>query len=444
MQYSSLLGHTRELLLQIQAGGRPADAQIDSFFRSRRYLGSHDRRFIAETTYGTLRHLRFCETLCREALGAGTDGLSTEERAAFTVLVYHVRKGGNPVPSPADLKPLFTSDSAARVVEGFLARLKEASLPSGEQPGSFATEYSFPDWLAGRILESFGPETAARLCDALNSQAPLNLRVNSLKTNVAGCIERLKREGVEAHPSSHSPVGLTVARRLNIFRLQSFRDGLFEVQDEGSQLVGQLLDPKPTWKVMDACAGAGGKTLHLAAIMRNRGEIVAADVHDRRIRELRKRAARAGVSNVRMLMTDEALERESFAGFFDLVFLDVPCSGTGTLRRNPGLKWSLKETDIPELRDKQIAILERHRMFVKPGGLLFYATCSLLSEENEGVVGEFLSRHTDFEPADLVAYAGRTGLSSFISDNALRLFPHLHGTDGFFCVALQRKAGSHG
>lgn len=444
MQFSSLLGHTRELLVQIRSGGRPADGLIDSFFRSRRYLGSHDRRFIAETTYGTLRHLRFCEEVSQAALGTGETGFSPEDRAVFTVIAYHVRKGGNHLPSPADLKPLFKSDSAGRVVEGFLTRLPEASAPSDDPLQSFATEYSLPDWLARRLIDSFGRETAARLCDSLNSQAPLNLRINTLKTTVPECIERLRREGVEAHPSSHSSVGLTVAKRLNIFRLQSFRDGLFEVQDEGSQLVGQLLDPKPTWKVMDACAGAGGKTLHLAAIMKNRGEIVAADVHDRRIGELRKRAARAGASNVRMMLTEEAGDRESFTDFFDLVFLDVPCSGTGTLRRNPGLKWSLKESDIPELRDKQIAIMEHHRRFVKPGGLLFYATCSLLKDENEEVVGDFLSRHADFERADLAEYAQRTGLTSFISDNTLRLFPHTHGTDGFFCVALQRKTGSHG
>lgn len=444
MQFSSLLGHTRELLVQIRSGGRPADAQIDSFFRSRRYLGSHDRRFIAETTYGILRHLRFCEALSQAALGAEEAGLSAEDRAVFTLIAYHVRKGGNAAPSPADLKPLFRSDPATRVVEGFLVRLADASLPSGDPLQSFATEHSLPDWLAGRLIDSFGRETATHLCESLNSQAPLNLRVNSLKATVPECMERLKREGVEAHPSSHSSVGLTVPKRLNIFRLQSFRDGLFEVQDEGSQLVGQLLDPKPTWKVMDACAGAGGKTLHLAAIMKNRGEIVAADVHDRRIQELRKRAARAGASNVRMMLTEEAMERESFVDFFDLVFLDVPCSGTGTLRRNPGLKWSLKESDVSELRDKQIAIMEHHRRFVKPGGLLFYATCSLLRDENEDVVGEFLSRYSDFESADLAGYAQRTGLASFISDNALRLFPHTHGTDGFFCVALQRKTASHG
>lgn len=440
MQLSSLLGHTRELLLQIRSTGRPADSLIDSFFRSRRYLGSHDRRFIAETAYGTLRHLRWCEAVAESALGGYSNGLSDEEKLLFTVVAHHVRKAGNPVPAIADLKPLLTSESSG-VLDRFVARLPLAHPAAPDQMTQFSVEYSLPDWLAGRLMDAYGREEAAKLCESLNTQAPLNLRVNTLKTSVSECAERLRREGVEARPGGLSPVGLTVPKRLNIFRLQAFRDGLFEVQDEGSQLVGILLDPKPTWKVLDACAGAGGKTLHLAAIMKNRGEVVAADVHDRRIGELRKRAARAGASNIRMMLTDELTAREQYDGFFDVVFLDVPCSGTGTLRRNPGLKWSLKESDIPELKEKQVHIMAVHKRFVKPGGMMFYATCSLLRDENEDVVDAFLAGNSDFERADLEEYSRRTGMERFVTENALRLFPHVHGTDGFFCAALRKRHG---
>ncbi|MBI4418357.1 MAG: class I SAM-dependent methyltransferase, partial [Ignavibacteriales bacterium] len=432
MQFSSLLGHTRELLLQIRSSGKPADSLIDSFFRSRKYLGSHDRRFIAETTYGTLRHFRVCEALAQSAIGDSVTVLSEEERAVFTLMTYHVRKAGNPLPETADLVPLFQAEKQRELVEGFLSRLPEAKVSISDPAGRFAIEHSLPDWLAKKLIGEFGLEGAGNLCASLNTQAPLNLRVNALKTNVAECMNQLKKEGLETHQTPHSPVGLTVPKRLNIFRLQAFRDGWFEVQDEGSQLVGVLLDPKPAWKVLDACAGAGGKTLHLAAIMKNRGEIVAADVHDVRLRELRKRAARAGASNVRMMLTDEVMSRDSFNNFFDIVFLDVPCSGTGTLRRNPGLKWTLKELDIPELKEKQIHIMESHRHFVKPGGLMFYATCSLLKDENEDVVNEFLERHHDFSPVDISGYARRTDLENFVSNGAFRLFPHVHGTDGFF------------
>ncbi|GJQ19699.1 MAG: NOL1/NOP2/Sun family protein [Bacteroidia bacterium] len=440
MQLSSLLGHTRELLLQIRSTGRPADILIDSFFRSRRYLGSHDRRFVAETTYGTLRHLRWSETVAESGLGAEINGLSNEERLLFTIVVYHVHKAGNSIPTVADLKPLLKSEPSAEALNGFLASLKARSVPP-DLTTQFSVRHSLPDWLADRLLETYGREEAANLCESLNTQAPLNLRVNTLKTTVSDCVERLRKEGVEARPGGFSPVGLTVSKRLNIFRLQAFRDGLFEVQDEGSQLVGILLDPKPTWKVLDACAGAGGKSLHLAAIMKNRGEIIAADVHDRRIGELRRRAARAGASNIRMMLTDDLVSREQYDGFFDTVFLDVPCSGTGTLRRNPGLKWSLKESDLSELKTKQIHILEAHKRFVKPEGMMFYATCSLLRDENEDVVDAFLAANSDFERADLEEYAQRTGMEKFVTGNALRLLPHLHGTDGFFCAALRKRHG---
>jgi 16S rRNA (cytosine967-C5)-methyltransferase len=337
---------------------------------------------------------------------------------------------------------LVQTDAARTALAPVLARLKDVQLPERDPLQRLAVEYSFPDWLVRRFQEQFGPEEAQRLCESLNTPAPLNLRVNALKATVEDCQKKLAHEGIETTRTKHSPVGLTAKHRANIFRLPSFRDGLFEVQDEGSQLLAVLIDPKPTWKVLDACAGAGGKTLHLAAIMKNRGEIVASDINGFRLNELRKRARRAGASNIRVMTTEEMAAQERFRQWFDVVFLDAPCSGIGTLRRNPGMKWTLKEEHIAELTTKQLHIMESHAPMVKPGGLYYYATCSLLEVENRGIISEFLHRHPEFVFEDLGSSAAKTGFPSLLKDGCLSLLPHLHGTDGFFCAALRRSAGA--
>jgi len=438
MQLSSLLGHTQELLLLVRKSTKPADSVIDSFFRSRKYLGSHDRRFIAETTYGTLRHLRKCEEMTRAALGSGSNGLSAEDGAILSAVTYLARIDRKTPPPAKDIESLLHSAELKSSVTEFLTRLPNVTVTSQEPSEALAIEHSLPNWLVDRFVAHHGLDEARTLCESLNAPAPLNIRVNTLKTTVEQCQVKLREEGVETVRSGHSPVGLTVPKRLNIFRLPAFKDGFFEVQDEGSQLLGVLLDPKPTWKVLDACAGAGGKTLHMAAIMKNRGEIVASDVNSFRLNELRKRVRRAGAFNVRVKSTDEVQADPRLREFFDIVFLDSPCSGIGTLRRNPGLKWTIKEADLGELRTKQLHIMETHHHFVKGNGMLVYATCSLLREENEEILEEFLIRHSEFSRVDLSALAQKTGLSGFITDGYFKLFPHQQGTDGFFCGALQR------
>ncbi|HEX9614222.1 MAG TPA: class I SAM-dependent methyltransferase [Bacteroidota bacterium] len=442
MQLSSLLGHTQELLLLVRKSDKPADSVIDSFFRSRKYLGSHDRRFIAETTYGTLRHLRRCEELARVSVAGGPDGLPAEDISLTTILAYLSRIEARTPLDPAVLQSLPKSPQLKSSFQDFLVRLPQAALETSGPVERLAVEFSLPNWLAERFVTQYGEEEAQKISESLNAPAPLNLRVNTLNTTVEECQGRLRKEGVETVKTGLSPVGLAVAQRLNIFRLSVFREGLFEVQDEGSQLLGVLLDPKPTFKVLDACAGAGGKTLHMAAIMKNRGEIVASDVNSFRLGELRKRARRAAAFNVRVKSTEELLSEEGLDRFFDIVFLDSPCSGIGTLRRNPGLKWSIRESDLEELRAKQLHILETHHRFVKDQGLLFYATCSLLPEENEGILEDFLNRHPEYSPVDLAAYAAKSGLSGFIANGYFKLFPHKQGTDGFFCGAVQRTGKS--
>jgi 16S rRNA (cytosine967-C5)-methyltransferase len=439
MQLPSLLGHVQELLGTILTSDKPADSLIDRFFRSRSYLGSHDRRFIAETTYGTLRHLRRSQAALTSSLPSWNEPLGEHDLLVLTIAAYLVNVERSPALSPEIVASILQSSQLRRNLPRLLETIAAYQPSATNAVERIGLAYSFPQWMVERFLREFGENESEQLCASLNHQAPLTLRVNTLKTSVEDCRQSLQREGVETTRTMFSPVGLNVGKRFNIFSLNAFRDGLFEVQDEGSQLLALLIDPKPTAKVLDVCAGAGGKTLALAAIMKNRGEIFAADVHDGRLKELRKRSKRAGVSNVRVksIGAVEELSRE-FAGSFDVVLVDAPCSGLGTIRRNPGMKWTVTEETVRELSQRQGQIVESSSTLVKPGGRLFYSTCTLLREENEDVVQQFVSRHAEFTLMDLSLEASKFHLSSAVTNGYLKLLPHRHGTDGFFFALMQK------
>ncbi|HEY5615511.1 MAG TPA: methyltransferase domain-containing protein [Bacteroidota bacterium] len=464
MQLPSLIGHVQELLgailashlqgeTQLRTPVKPADSLIDTFFRSRKYLGSHDRRFIAETAYGSLRHLRRSQTVLQSALTAAQQSVNDEDGILLTIAAYlvHIERREDITASVIEqkLNEPHLKDSIPFLLKQFA---ETNHLPATDDAERLGVEYSYPDWMAKKLIAQHGAQEAQKIMASLNEQAPLTLRVNTLKAEVEACQAALKKEGIETTRTPFSPVGLNVAKRFNIFGLTAFREGMFEVQDEGSQLLPLLIDPKPTAKVLDACAGAGGKTLALAAIMKNRGEIFATDVHDGRLEELRKRSKRAGVSNVRVKVISsvddltraeeaEASRVGDFNGYFDVVLIDAPCTGLGTIRRNPGMKWSVTENTVRELSEKQSAILAQSAPLVKPGGRLVYATCTMLREENEDVVEGFLSKHTEFSVADVSASLEKLKLSSAVNGKYIRLQPHVHGTDGFFCAVLE-KLGS--
>ena len=440
MQFPSLLGHVEQLLGIVQNSHLPADSLIDSFFRSRKYLGSHDRRFIAETLYGTLRHYTKCEALAANAVGPDMQGLSEQDRRLWIVAAYLNGLGNDKeISAEALVAKTHSTELQSRASE-VLARLKTPlDLPT-DPVRRIAADFSFPQWMAARFADEMGIDTATQLCGVLNTPASLSLRVNTLKTDIEACQKTLKEQGIETARARLSPVGLQVPRRRNLFQLEAFRDGFFEVQDEGSQLLPLFIDPKPAAKVLDACAGAGGKTLQLAALMQNRGEIYASDINTFRLNELKKRSRRAGAFNIRTIATETLIDRSAdFKGFFDLVFIDAPCTGLGTLRRNPGMKWTVTEQSVTELAIKQIDILNTHASYLKPGGLLFYATCSVLKEENEGVVQKFLDTHSEFSLVDAAEYAKKTGLERFVQDRFFRLWPHRDDTDGFFCAVFARN-----
>ena len=309
----------------------------------------------------------------------------------------------------------------------------------------FAVTASLPDWLAARLAGLLPAAELVAASAALLEPAPLDVRCNTLKTDRSTLQETLAASGHDLAPTPWSPWGLRRAARASLFRTVEFAAGHFEVQDEGSQLIAPLVEPRRGERIIDYCAGAGGKTLHLSALLGNSGTLYAFDTSQKRLDRLRERAARAGCDNIRIQTLgaghDGRLKR--LYGKIDRVLVDAPCSGTGTLRRSPDAKWRLTEDRVATLAREACEILRHAARLVRPGGRLVYATCSLLREENEDVVAAFLTEHPDYSTVDTRDILTRRGIP--LPHNApeagpgLRLWPHRHGTDGFFAQALQRS-----
>jgi 16S rRNA (cytosine967-C5)-methyltransferase len=419
----------------IRHEGRLADRALDFTLRHKRNLYSNERRAVAERVYALLRRQRTVDFLLQHAHRDFSRLDKTRQdvlRLAASRILH-----GEPTDVVARTSALAGPDAAA------LNKLPEAAraLEALPQEKRFPLAASVPDFLAPRLREVFGAD-AERAVEAMNERAPLTARLNGFKGDREQLRARLEQEGVDASPTPLSPLGLVLDTRTNAFSLEAFRDGWFELQDEGSQLLGMLVDAPPT-RVVDACAGAGGKTLQLAVQMKNRGDLHALDVDEGRIDELRKRARRDGVHNVRTQVipaegpeADEALT--PLRGKADRVLVDAPCSGTGTFRRKPDARYRLTPEMIDDHVARQKRLLARFAPLVKPGGRLIYGTCSVLREENEAVVEDFLAKHPDFSVRPVTEELGPELGAKVSRGPFLRLAPHLHGTDGFFGAILVR------
>lgn len=431
-----------ELLAAVETAARPADATASSYFRSRRYIGSKDRREILERTFAILRaRARLDWHLARDGLDAPH---SRARLLAFLALTE--RK------TPEDMDELFTGalyhpKHLSAEERKRLVRLARTGLMAQSMPDWVRFEY--PEWLDLALRGLFGDRLSAQMA-ALREEAPLDLRVNALKATRDEAIQALAAEGIPAEPTKWSPWGLRLKKRVNLASSPAFRAGLIEVQDEGSQLVAALTAAKPGEAVADYCAGAGGKTLALAAMMGNKGRLIACDVSAPRVDRAKERLRRAGAHNVTRRILDEEGGKwiKRSVNSFDRVLVDAPCSGTGTWRRNPDAKWHLTPDDLRELADRQDKILASAARLVKPGGLLVYATCSLLEEENEHRIQAFLEKHPNFVVVPLAeAWAASlpneppksTAPNQSESGPFLRLTPLDHQTDGFFAAVLRRS-----
>jgi 16S rRNA (cytosine967-C5)-methyltransferase len=400
----------------------PADRVLHHFFRRNTRLGQRDRALIAETVFATLRRLVWLRWLAPDA--------ADNARRLLALSLRHLAglsaRALEPLLKPAD--------------RAWLAGVRTAG---GVGASADAVAADLPDWAWTRLTTAHGDDWALAFGRAMQQPAPLDLRVNSGRLRRDEALALLQGEGIEAAPTPLSPLGIRLTHKLALQDHRLFREGAVEVQDEGSQLLGLLVGARRGEHVGDFCAGAGGKTLLLAAQMRDSGQVYAFDVSERRLAQLSPRLQRAGTSNVQpQRIADEDDPRlQRLRGKLDRVLVDAPCSGLGTLRRNPDLKFRMSEEALAELGAKQSRILAAAARLVKPGGVLVYGTCSPLEEENLQVVEAFLAAHPDFrlEPAGAALAKTCPNLPPALAEaQILRLSPHEHGTDGFFGARLVR------
>lgn len=424
-----------ELLDAIEDSRGPADQCAQFYFRARRFIGSKDRAAIATLVYAVLRHRAQLDWWIER----GDGGVGTSRARVLTALAIIQGWELSALTSAFDGDRFRPGDLSMRE-RALATALVGRSLDHPDQPESVRA--NVPSWLYPSLRARFGT-TAGEELGVLGREASLDLRVNLLKSDRDTARRLLAQEGIETAPTPHSPTGLRVQGRHPLTATRVFQDGLIEIQDEGSQLAAALVDAKPGMRVCDFCAGAGGKTLALAATMHNAGKIVACDTVARRLDGATRRLRRAGVSNVerKLLATERDIWVKRHKASFDRVLVDAPCTGTGTWRRNPDARWFLTTTDRDELTAKQARILDSAARLVKPGGRLVYATCSLLREEDEDQVRAFLKSHPGFAllPVGPI-WREILGKPCPVEGNELILTPHRHGTDGFFVAILERRS----
>ncbi|HSV44592.1 MAG TPA: RsmB/NOP family class I SAM-dependent RNA methyltransferase [Ramlibacter sp.] len=421
MHPKALLDACAELVKLVLTFEHPADSVVSRYFRDNRSLGPRERATLAETVYAVLRRKLLYDHFAPSGSGP------RERRMA--ILGFH---------GPRDFLKSALHEEEKRWLDQCDA-VNPADLLERHR-------HNLPEWMVQPLKDQLGGEFM-RLAESLLQPAPLDLRVNALTDKRAEVQQELKKAGIAASPTPYSPWGLRLAEKPALTKLDAFTRGAIEVQDEGSQLLALLLDAHRGEMVVDFCAGAGGKTLAIGAAMRSTGRLYAFDTSAHRLDALKPRLARSKLSNVHPAAIaherDERIKR--LAGKIDRVLVDAPCSGLGTLRRNPDLKWRQSVQAVREMTEKQAAILQSAARLLKPGGRLVYATCSLLAEENEAIAQAFSQANPGFAPlqaADLLAQAKVEGAASLCSGEGgryLRLWPHRHATDGFFAASWEKN-----
>lgn len=393
--YKNLVHSLALTLQEILIKKKYTDKALEKLFKQNPQWGSRDRRFVAEGIYDIVRHYRLYSTLAE-----------TENNFWFITAVWLVIKQ---IELPA--WPEFKHVNPQYILK------KREELRSNPRVNE-----SYPDWLWEQGVNELGEQVWMEEAQAMNRVASVFLRANTLKTSREGLKQQLEKDGIECREVNGVSHALELAKRENIFQNRLFKEGWFEVQDAGSQLIAEFVAPKPGEFIVDACAGAGGKSLHLAALMNNKGRIVSMDVEEWKLEELKKRARRAGAFNLETRVISSPRVIESLEQKADRVLLDVPCSGLGVIKRNPDAKWKLSPEVLERTRQLQQKLFSDYSIMCKKGGWLIYSTCSILPCENRGQVDCFLSDHPNF---------------SFVSEKTI--LPH-SGFDGFYMALLQKSS----
>jgi 16S rRNA (cytosine967-C5)-methyltransferase len=437
-----------EILNRVEEQDAFAEPMLDAALSHAHQMNIHDRSLITHIVYGTLR--------MRGRLDWIIDQLYKGDFLSMDVSIKNILRAGLYQLLFTDRIPDFAIvDEAVEIAKktnpagsGLVnAVLRNAIRKRGgfvypdieEDPACHISVFhSHPLWMVRKWIGTFGVEEAALLCKANNEIPPVVVRVNTLKTNREKLIDECSRQGMEMKATGFSADGLIVSHQgIPVRQMAFYKAGHFQIQDEASQLISRLVDPKPGENVLDVCAGTGGKTTHLAAIMNNRGRITALDISEKRIMALRKNAGRLGATHIDTQSGDaRETPGESFYGSFDRILVDAPCTGLGTLRRNPEIKWRITEGGSKKFSVLQKDVLANAARCLKKGGCLIYSTCTIATEENEEVVEDFMSHHRDF-----ICIHPPGAINSFFVDDRgyFRSSPHKHGTDGFFGAVLVKK-----
>ncbi|SHJ95956.1 16S rRNA (cytosine(967)-C(5))-methyltransferase RsmB [Desulforamulus aeronauticus] len=413
--------------------------------------GKLDRAFATELVYGVLRNLNTLDWVLAHFL--------KQPLASQTVWIRNILRMGTyqimfmpRVPDSAacnesvNLAKKFGHAGAAKFVNGVLRNVarQQNNLdypnPQEDPVDHIALKYSHPTWLVERWLKEYGFDGTVALCQANNRPAPNTVRTNTLKISREELMDRLKEEGVEAWETQYVPEGLNLKNFLSYRSLTSFQEGLYQVQDESSMLVAHVLNPATGSRVLDVAAAPGGKTTHIAQLMRNSGEIVAFDIYNHKLDLIIDNCQRLGITSIRVEVADARDVHKEYQGWADYVLVDAPCSGLGVLRRRPDARWRKDPSQLPGIVRLQKEILQSAAKCLRPGGVLVYSTCTITHEENIGVVEDFLTEHPEFIMGDLRQFLP-PGLDqeSTAEKGYLQLLPHVHGMDGFFIARLRKK-----
>lgn len=365
--FKNLVEAVTDCLKQIMLDNKYSDKVLERSFKNNPQWGARDRKFIAETVYDITRNYRYLSVI------------ADSTKNFKMIFAAYLFEKGMPFPEWPDFQ----------TINPKLFEINKKSITNE------AILNSYPDELWNLCEAELGKENWLREAKALNTQAKVVLRVNTLKISKKDLVKKLNAAEIEVEEISGSTNGLQLIKRQNIFTSPLFKEGFFEVQDAGSQVISEFLEVSPGQKVIDACAGAGGKSLHLAAMMQNKGKIIAMDVEDWKLENLKKRAKRAGACNIEVRLIEPGKTIKHLQGFADRLLLDVPCSGTGVIKRNPDTKWKLSSEIIEKTKKIQFQILSEYSTMLKKGGLMVYSTCSILPSENQNQIQRFLDENKD-------------------------------------------------
>ena len=438
-----------DILNRTEESNRLPDKLLTDSFKKYRHLSSLDRAFLTELTYGVLRWRQTLDWILIRFSKVPLEKIESTVLNILRIGLYQIlfltrTPVSAAVNESVEMAKVIRGQGGAGFVNGVLRSVvrqkEEIVLPKMEDDPALhlSVGQSYPLWLVQRWIKEMGVEEALELCISNNQIAPLTLRTNTLKMAREHLIRRLIEKGLTPRPTTHSEEGVILDNSPPTSELPFLREGNYVIQDEASQMVTLILDPKPGEKTIDACAAPGGKTTHIAQRMANKGEIFAVDLTQEKLRLIRELCQTLGVSIVRTLKGDAsrplpALENQAF----DRILADVPCSGFGTLRRNPDLKWRKGEEDIRRLSSIQTSILGNLSQYLKKGGILVYSTCTIFREENEDVVEAFLKSHPEFTLDDLSKALPEMS-RQFVQNGYFKTFPQGNGMDGFFVARLIR------